>query len=88
MQKETKAEETIVFFVTFLSLVSTSVRRIFEKGGGRKFENKEDQKKRSSLRLSPFFCPDLGEDQKKGLHPDSARFFIQIFCTNSKWGGP
>ena len=24
----------------------------------------EDQNKRSSLRLSPFFCPDLGDDQK------------------------
>ena len=42
----------------------------------------------SSLRFSPFFCPDLDEDQKKkGFHPDSARFFAQIFCTNSKVGG-
>ena len=25
----------------------------------------EDKKQRFSLRFSPFFCPDLGEDQKK-----------------------
>ena len=31
----------------------------------RKFENNEDQKKNSPLRISPFFCPKLGEDQKK-----------------------
>ena len=43
---------------------------------------------RFSLRFSPFFCPDLGEDQKKkGLHRDSARFSAQIYCPNSKGGG-
>ena len=39
----------------------------------------KDQKKRSSLRFSPFFFPDLGEDQKKkGLHTESARFTAEI----------
>ena len=34
---------------------------------------------------SPFFCPDLCEDQKKGLHQD---FSSPIFCPNLKrgWG--
>ena len=62
----------------------------FLKGeGARKFENNED-KKRSSLRFSPFFCPNLGENQKKKKKwssPDSARFSTQIFCPNSKGGG-
>ena len=45
-------------------------------------------KKRFLLRFSPFFCPDLGEDQKrgKGLHQDSVRFYAQIFYPNSKGG--
>ena len=47
----------------------SSVRRIFERGGGRKFrkfENKEDQNNKfSSPKPSPFFCPKLGEDKKK-----------------------
>ena len=45
----------------------SSVRRIFEKGGGegRKLENNEEQKKISPLRINQFFCPKLGEDQKK-----------------------
>ena len=61
----------------------------FEKGGVRKFrkfeknkvqqENRpksvEGQKKRSLLKFSPNFCPKLGEDQKKGLHPSLVRFF-------------
>ena len=50
------------------AVASSSVRRIFERwGGARKFENNEDQKKISPLRISPFFCPKLpvGEDQKK-----------------------
>ena len=33
---------------------------------------------RSPLRISLFFCPNLGEDKKKGLHPHSARFSAQI----------
>ena len=38
------------------------------------------KKKKSSLRFSPFFCLDLGEDQKKenGHHLDSVRFSAQI----------
>ena len=59
------------------------VRRIFERGeGGRKFENNEDKKKGSSLRFSQFFCPGLGEDQKKSLPR-----FSPFFCRpNSKEG--
>ena len=45
----------------------------FSKGGGgggsfennEKFENNENQRKISSFRISPFFCPKLGEDQQK-----------------------
>ena len=79
-------------------LCSSGVRRIFEKGGqarSQKFEKidkikmrKMKTKKRFSLRFSPFFCPDLGEDQKeKGLHSDSVRFSAQIFYPNFKGRG-
>ena len=44
----------------------TSVRRILEIGGGRKFEIIEDQKKNFSFRIIAFSCPKFGEDQKKG----------------------
>ena len=30
------------------------------------------------LKCSPFFCPDLGDDQKKDLHSELARFSVQI----------
>ena len=47
------------------SLLYSSVRRIFEKGGGgaRKFEYNEEQNKNFST--SPFSCPKSGEYQKK-----------------------
>ena len=38
--------------------------RFSKGGGGRNFDN-EDQKKISPLRISPFFGPKLGVDQKK-----------------------
>ena len=44
--------------------MASGVRRIFETAG-KKFENNENQKKISPLRISPFFCPKLGEDQQK-----------------------
>ena len=46
------------------------------------------EKKRSSLRFSPLFCPDLGEDQKKkkGLQSHLVSFSAQIFCPNSEKG--
>ena len=75
----------------------------FRKGGARKFENNEDQKKFFPLRISPFFCPKLGEDQKKvrflvqnymktkhkkkGLYPDSVLLCAQTFCPSYKGGG-
>ena len=49
-------------------VLTTSIRRIFERrGGARKSENNEDQKKKktSPLKISPFSCPKLAEDQKK-----------------------
>ena len=39
----------------------------------------EDQKKRSSLKFSPNFCPKLGEHQKKKR---SSPKFSPIFCPN------
>ena len=40
------------------SATGSGVRWIFERG-------RQEIKKRSSLRFSPFFCPDLAENQKK-----------------------
>ena len=56
----------------------------FSKGKGRGTGNlriRKTKMKRSFLRFSPFFCPDLGENQKKekkGLHAEFARFFNQV----------
>ena len=43
------------------------------------------KKKKSLLRFSSFFCPDLGEEQKK---KDLVRSSAQTFCPNNKGGGP
>ena len=48
-------------------------------GGARKFENNEDQKKISPLRISPFFCPKLGEEQKKSLYSILIQFLAQNY---------
>ena len=37
----------------------------FSKGGARKFENNENQKKNFSTQNQSVFLPNLGEDQKK-----------------------
>ena len=37
------------------------------------------KKKISPLRISPFFCPKLGEDQKNGLHSILVRFLAQNY---------
>ena len=70
-------------------LLSTSVRRIFERGGHGNLRIRKTKRNRSSRKLSPFLCSDLREDQKKkkGLLPDSVRFSIQIFCPNSEREG-
>ena len=51
---------------------------------------KEDKKQRFSLRFSPFFCPDLGEDQKKkkekGLYSGHSQIqfvFLPRFSTQT-----
>ena len=45
----------------------TSVRRIFERGGGGAENSRimKIKRKNSVLRFSPVFGPKLGEDQKK-----------------------
>ena len=59
-------------YFTMLLLLFTSVRRIFERGPGN-LKIMKTKRKISPPIISPFFCPKLGEDQKKGLHPDSVR---------------
>ena len=59
---------------------ATSKRRIFEKGGKRvgNLRIMQTKRNRSSLIISPFSCPKLGEDQKKkGLHSDLVRFLAK-----------
>ena len=50
---------------------TTSVRRIFEMGVQEILRRMKTKRKISPLRISPFFCPKLGEDKKKV-------FFTQI----------
>ena len=57
---------------------ATSKRRIFEKGGVGNLRIIQTKRKRSSLGISPFSCPKLGEDQKKkDLHSDLVRFLAK-----------
>ena len=59
---------------------SSGVRRIFEKGGGgRKVENNENQKKNFSTQNQSVFLPKLGEDQKKNR---SSVRFCPLLCSN------
>ena len=67
----------------------------FRKAGAGKFGKGDKNlmrgiktKKRSSLKFSSFFCPDLGEDQKKnGLHSDSVSFLPRFSTQIPKGGG-
>ena len=70
-------------------LLSTSVRRIFESGGGAagNLRIRKIKRNRSSLRLSPFVCPDLGEDQKKRSAPRFSPFFCPDFLSKFQTGG-
>ena len=70
---------------TLSSMVTTSVRRIFKRGG-RKFENNKDQKKGLHLEIVRFSAQILvkTKKKKKGLHLNAAHFSPQIFCPNSK----
>ena len=45
------------------------------------------KKKISPLRISPFCCPKLGEDQKKELKSDFVRFWAEAFCPSYKGRG-
>ena len=47
--------------------VPSSVRRIFERGGAGNLKIMKTQKKNSPLRISPFFCPKLREDQRQKI---------------------
>ena len=52
--------------IKFASVTATSVRRIFERGGGgRKFENNENQKKNFSTQNQSVFLPKIGWRPKK-----------------------
>ena len=81
-----KGTEILPLAITSHIAIASGVRRIFERGWGGNLRRMKT-KKRSSIRFSPFFCPDLDEDQKKGLHPDLVGFSAQIFCPNSRDGG-
>ena len=69
----------------------------FRKGGGGggggpgNLRIMKTKRKISPLRISPFFCPKLGEDQKKkkkkGLQSDFVRYCAQTFCPSYKGGG-
>ena len=55
----------------------SGVRMIFERGEAGNLRIMKTKKRSSSI-FNPFFCPDLGEDQKKVFHSDSARFSAQV----------
>ena len=68
-------------------VLTTSVRRIFKWGGvPGNLRIMKTKRKFSPLRISPFSCPKLGEDKKKGYLSDFVRFCAQTFCPNYKWG--
>ena len=53
------------FLTSFCNaFLSTSVCRIFE-GGPRNLRIMKTKRKRFPLRISSFFCPNLGKDQRK-----------------------
>ena len=58
------------------SALCSSVRRIFERGAGN-LKIRKTKTKISPLKISPFSCPKLGEDQKKNLHSKLVRFLGQ-----------
>ena len=68
-------------------LTTTSVRKIFEKGGPEKLKIMQTNRKICPLRISPFSCPKLDEDQEKGVHPDFVRLCAQTICPSCKGGG-
>ena len=60
-----------LLYIAIIVTANSSVRRIFEKGGPGNLKIMKTKSKISLLRISPFFGPKLGEDQKKkekGLH--------------------
>ena len=62
----------------------------FSKGGGRKLENIEDQKKTFSTQNQSVFLPKIRCRTKKkrtGLYPDSVLLCAQTFCPSYKGGG-
>ena len=61
--------------------VSSSVRRIFKRGGPRNLRILKTKRKISPLRIDSFSSPKLGEDQKKGLSN-----LVPLLAQN--WGMP
>ena len=77
----------------------SSVRRIFERGGGQKIQKISEECRPewnfSSPKPSSFFCPKLGEDQKKKsslkfspvfgpkLHEGQKKIFAHRFCAQT-----
>ena len=61
--------------------MNSSVRRILERGGARKFRkfeiNKDQNEKFSIQNQSGFAVQNQMKTKKKGLHSNSARFFAQ-----------
>ena len=56
-------------------MVNSSVRRIFEKGEGKPFENNKDQTKNFSTQNQSAFLPKIRwRPKKKGLHSYLVRF--------------
>ena len=70
-------------------MIHSSVRRLFERGGGEAGNSRimKTKRKRSSLKISPFFYPDLGEHQKKRSSPRFSPFFCPDFLPKSQRRG-
>ena len=71
-------------------VLTTSVHRIFKggRGGARKFENNEDQKKNFSFQnQSVFSLPKLGEDRKKKVISQVCPFLCSNFLPKLQIGG-
>ena len=68
-------------------VLTTSVRRIFERGAGN-LRIMKIKRKISPLRISPFSCPKLGEDQKNKVFSQILSVFVlKLSAQVAKGGG-
>ena len=62
----------------------SSVRRILQRGGGQELQkNFEEQRSESEIvppKISPIFCPKLGEEQKKVFTQIWSDFLPKLWC--------